>query len=143
MIGPGREEKALAQLVKIARTAIEERQARLAALEAARASASSALDFLNEAVSAEERARWREPAGALDFTRYLAGAEVKRRALVSTRDTLAAEAAAAREALAEAFAELKKLEHLIEINRRALAGRGQKADAARADDLAIMRRAKR
>ena len=143
MTGPDREEKALSQLVKVANAKIDELRARLSDLEAAKASAATSLDWLDQAVRAEETAARKSPAAPLDFMRYLAGAEEKRKALKSTLDTLAAEVAAVRDVLNEAFAEAKKLEHLIAINRRGLAERAQKSEAASAGDLHAMRRARR
>lgn len=143
MKGPDREEKALNQLVKVAQAKIDELGARLLRLEAAKASAETSLEWLREAVRAEEAAARKSAAAPLDFMRYLAGAEEKRKALRSTRDTLAGEIGPVREALNEAFAEAKKLEHLISINRKSLAARLGKTEAAAADDLHAMRRGRR
>ncbi|MEX0644735.1 MAG: hypothetical protein WD076_05455 [Parvularculaceae bacterium] len=143
MKGPDREERALAQLVKVARAKIDELSARLADLETAKASAESSLDWLDQAVRTEEAAARRTAAAPLDFMRYLAGADAKRKSLQSTRDTLAEEIGSIREALNEAFAEAKKLEHLFSINRKGLAAREQKTQAASADDLHAMRRGRR
>jgi flagellar biosynthesis chaperone FliJ len=136
MKGTDREERALAQLLKVAKARGEDLQKHLAGLEAARAGAENSLHSLAEHVRTEERGA----ASTLDFGRFLKGAEEKRKALEATRSTLASEIASARETLLEAFAETKKLEHLLEITERAALVRERRADVALAADLTAMRR---
>ena len=126
MRGPGREERAAALLFRTARARVGELQSRLADIEAAIVSTETSLDWLAEAVRAAEDARRGDAAVAAEFARFLEGAAEKRKALNATRDTLAGESLALRETLGEALSEMKKLEHLIEINRRA-AARGERA----------------
>lgn len=139
MNGPGREEKALAQLVRLARQTLEERQAHLADLETARSSAETSLDWLAQSIRAEEAGATR-PQSIVDFRRFLEGATEKRRTLEATRDRLGLEIETVREHTREAFAEMKKLEHLIDINRRAGARRDAKAEASAIDALVAARR---
>ncbi len=127
MRGPGREERAAARLLRTARVRVGELQSRLADIEAAIAAADSSLDWLAEAVRAEEEMRRGDPFVAVEFARFLEGAAEKRKALNATRDTLAGESLAIREMLGEALSEMKKLEHLIAINRRAAARRERAA----------------
>lgn len=131
MTGPGREERALSQLLKVARSKVEDLQSHLANLDAAMKSAESSLDWLAQAVRAEELSKTRAAGGAAEFARFLVGAEEKREALLSTRDTLAGEAEALRETLGEALIELHHLENLIEAKRRAARARGRSAEDAR------------
>lgn len=127
MRGPGREERAAALLLKTARARAQELQSRLADIEAAIVSAETSLGWLAEAVAAEEEARSGAPAVAAEFARFIEGAAEKRRALSATRDTLAGESRAIGEMLGEACSEMKKLERLLEINRRAAARRASPA----------------
>lgn len=140
MKGPSREEKSLAQLARLARTRAEELQSHVADLEAARASADTALDWLAQAMRAEDEAERASAAAMRDFTRYLEGSDLKRTALEATREKLASEITASRQSLSEAYAELKKLEHLLEMRRRASAKAQSRAEAAREDAVAVMRR---
>lgn len=140
MRGPDREGRALAQLLRTAKVRVEELQTRLADLQAARQSAEASLDWLAQAVGAEEAIRGDDAAALHDFARYLDGAGQKRAALTATRDTLAAEIETLRAPLREAVTELKKFEHLLEINRRSAHRNAQKAEAAEADAAASMRR---
>ena len=142
MNGPGREEKTMAQLIRIAKVRADDLQSHLTNLETASASAEASLDWLAKAVRTEENAR-SAAASVVDLARYLEGAARKRKALEATRDRLAAEAVLVRELLRDAYGELKKFEHLIDINRRAVAKRTQKSDEAAAGDLAITRAARR
>ncbi|MEE2693058.1 MAG: hypothetical protein VX640_16130 [Pseudomonadota bacterium] len=139
MTGPGREERALAQLVRVARQKLEEQQTHLSDLEAAKASAETSLEWLAQAVRAEEAAAASRPQSLIDFRNYLEGANGKRLALEATRDRLAAEIIAVRDQVTEAFAETKKLEHLIEINRRAAARVNGRTEAARVDAAIVSR----
>lgn len=116
MNGPGREEKTLSRLVRIARARVAERRTHLESIEAAKAAAEAGLARLDVA-----------DAGAALFDPLLSGAEKKRRALQATRDQLAVEITRARQELEEARSELAKLERLIEANRRQTARRREAA----------------
>lgn len=139
MNGPGREEKALTQLVRVARQKLDEQRALLADLEAAKASADASLDWLTQAVRAEESAVMTRPQGVIELKRYLEGADEKRRALEATRDRLLDEIASARDLLQDGLADMKKLEHLIEIGRRAAVRRKGKAESEGLDAVAVSR----
>ena len=139
MTGPGREERALAQLVKVARQKLEEQQTLLADLEAAKASAETSLEWLAQAVRVEEEAALARPQTTVELKNYLEGANGKRLALQATRARLEAEIVLVRDAVTDAFAETAKLEHLIEINRRTTARLNGKAEAARLDAASVSR----
>lgn len=143
MTGPGREERALAQLLRVARQKLEEQQTHLADLDAAMRSAETSLDWLAQAVRAEEAAAASRPHATIDLMNYLAAAGAKRAALEATRDRLARESEAVRDVVREAFAEISKFEHLVEINRRAAARQAGKAEEARLDAAAIARHRRR
>ncbi len=135
-----REEKAINQLIRVARARADEVQARLAGLETAKASAERSIALLVEAVAAEERNAGAGAPAMLDFARYLRGAEEKRRSLEDTRKTLSSQIVALQTDLHDAFAELKKLEHLLEMSERSAAARAQQKEIAEAADIAAMRR---
>ncbi|MBB5519243.1 hypothetical protein [Amphiplicatus metriothermophilus] len=116
MNGPGREERTLARLVRVARARLAERGAHLESIKAAKAAAEAGLARLAAA----------DPEAAL-FDPLLGGAAEKRRALEATRDQLAAEITRARKELDDAQDELAKLERLIEANRRLFARRRETA----------------
>jgi hypothetical protein len=76
----------------------------------------------------------------IDFARYLRGAVEKRKALEQSREMLACKIACGQTDLFEAFAELKKLEHLMETNQRELASERRQREAAIAAEITAMRR---
>jgi hypothetical protein len=138
MKGPGREERAIIKLAKAARGRADELQARLADLEAAKAATEASLEWLANAIQSEEKVLGASPQALAEFARYLEGSDIKKASLIRTRDQLGLEIVSAREMLQEGFAELKKLEHLLEIRRRAAAREAARADAARSGGPATM-----
>lgn len=138
-----REDRALAQLLRVAKLRAEEFGARRAHLEEARRAAENSIEWLNRAVAAEERGGGADPEALRQFQRYLAGAEMKRRTLAETRDRLSAEIAAISGALAEAALEVKKFEHLIGMRADAAARTARKQEDAAADERAVQRKSGR
>lgn len=135
-----REAAALAKLLKVARTKAEGAGRQMAALEAALARTDEALHLLAESVSNEEEAaRAAELVGFTQLAGFLAGAAEKRSALMKTRADILCELQTARPALAEAFAEMKRLEHLVDRSRLAAAGRKRKAESAALDSAGLDR----
>lgn len=131
MNGPGHAEKTITQLVRVARANVEEIKARIADLEAAKGSAETSLDWFEQAIRAEETAKGEGGVVAAEFARFLEGAAEKRTALTSTRDTLIGEIETLRGMLGEAYAELKKLEHLVDISRRTTVRREKRISSLR------------
>lgn len=121
MRGPGREEKAAAALLRIARVRAVELQTRLNDVETAIKSAETSLAWLAEAVDAEQGKPGGDPKVAVEFARFLGGAAEKRKSLESTRVTLGEEKQSIEALLGEARAEIAKLDHLIAVSRRAAA----------------------
>lgn len=121
MRGPGREEKAAAALLRIARVRAVELQTRLNDVETAIKSAETSLVWLAEAVEAEREGPNGDPKVAVEFARFLGGAAEKRKSLESTRVTLSDEKRSIEALLGEARAEIAKLDHLIAVSRRAAA----------------------
>lgn len=119
MDGPGREEIELSRLLRAAAAAADELETRLRDLRTAHSSAVTSLDWLAQAVRAEEEAQKFGAEGLAHFNGFLEGADKKRAALSATRDMLAAEIEDLRAAFAEATAERKKFERLLKNSRRA------------------------
>lgn len=135
-----REELAIARLLKAAHARAGELNARVADAEAARASAQSSIDWLLQAVRAEEIHCGSSPQALADFARYLEGAEEKRRTLLSTRDRLSDEIRAIQETLSEAAIEVRKLEHLAGLKSEEIAAADRQREAKRLDEAAAQRR---
>lgn len=144
MIVNEREALALVKLLKIARLKADETSRRIAQLDAAKKKTDASLLLLAEAVSNEESAaKAAEVVGFAELAGFLAGAELKRAALEATKRQIAAETELARGALENAYSELKKLEHLVERSQLAAERRDRRAEAARMDDAAISRFARK
>lgn len=131
MRGPGRQEKAAAQLLKTARARIEELQSHLADIESAKASAEASLNWLEEARRAEATSHFPDTTATAELRRFVEGADEKREALKSTYDTLAAESLSVQQFLRDANVEIAKLETLIEVSRRTAPRRSPPAPTTR------------
>lgn len=138
-----REERALGQLLRVANLRADEQRAQLAQLDDARRGAENAIEWLNKAVAAEERGLAASPEAIGQFQRYLDGAELKRRALASTRDRLACEIEQMRTVVSEAAVEIKKLEHLLSLRAEAAAKLRLKSEGVLADEAALLSRARK
>jgi len=144
MAGGGREAKALAKLIKVARTKTEEFGARLETLRAAIASNEAALNMLSANVLDEANAtKAAETVGFVQLAGYLQGAEQKRSALKETRTQLIEQTEFAETELKAAWIELKKLEYLSERALRSDDRRRLRLEGAENDDLARMSAAAR
>lgn len=135
-----REEKAVSQLLRVASLRADELKARLADAETARASAQSSIDWLVQAVRAEEMNSSATPGALADFQRYLAGAEEKRKTLHATCVRLGVEIETMRADLAEAAVEVRKLEHLAGLKAEEIAEATRKSEEVRLDEAAAQRR---
>jgi hypothetical protein len=114
MIDMLRDSDSLEKLLKIARADADALRIDVIDIERARASAEHSLDSLEADVKREE-AKMRD-SGVVDFAAYLEEICERRRNLRATLTTLIQVEAAARSKGRGAFAEIEKLEHLIEIN---------------------------
>lgn len=106
----------LTKLMRVAKQKTEEISTLIADLEAAKVSAGTSLDWLEQAIKTEER---RPGVNLVDLARYMEGATQKRTALAATQDTLKSEIEIAKKDLSDSFAAMKKLEHLVSVARRA------------------------
>lgn len=135
-----REEKALAQLRRLAAGRADELRAHLADLEGAKRSAQASLDWLEQAVGAEKTAQGASLPAIVDFQRFLEGADMKRKSLEATRDGLTGEIAKVAPLIVEAAIEIRKLDHLVAIKAEAAIRARAVAEAAAQDEAAVQRR---
>jgi len=122
----------LSKLLRMAKQKTEEIAAHIADLEAAKASALTSLDWLEQAVRAEER---QDHVNLVDLARYMEGATRKRATLAQTQKTLELEIESTKINLSSAFSEMKKLEHLLGAARRADQKRRTRREQDRVDDM--------
>ncbi|MFZ5615803.1 MAG: flagellar export protein FliJ [Pseudomonadota bacterium] len=128
------------KLLKVARAKTDEASRRIGDLQSALEQTQRSLRLLEDAVASEEAAMSAaEIVGFVHLAGYLAGAAQKRAAMTATRADLEAELETARTGLSEAFAEMKRLELLIERARLHAEKSRRKAESGRADEAAIMR----
>lgn len=140
MTNHDREAAAIVKLLRVATSKTDDASRRLAALRSAHAGVTQSLRVLADAISGEEEAaKAAEVVGFMQLAGYLAGAAQKRAVLESSAASLAAEIDATEGLLQEAFAETKKLEHLIERARLQTDKRQRRRDAAVLDDVALVR----
>jgi hypothetical protein len=132
------------RLIRLARRRCEDLGKRIGELEKARADISIAILSVDEGVAAERRAISPDDPVALgDLARYEAAAEQKRASLSASSCAIGAEIESARLALVDAFAELKKLEHVAALARQSSARRRAARDLAALDEAARNRFAAR
>ncbi len=127
-------------LIRISNYEVETLQKRLAEITARKASAEMRLAVLDAEVEVErERARADAEAGMM-LQAYLAGWKAKKGLAEADLDTLDAEEAGARDALTDAYSELKKFEQVAETTRlNALIAAGKRETAA-FDEMGLRRR---
>jgi flagellar FliJ protein len=114
-------------LIRIAKHEVETLQKRVAEIAGRRISCEVRLSAMHaEAADESERAR-NDPNAGWYQAEYMKGWRLMREQLVAQIASLSAEEAGARDALAKAFEELKKFEHVAEMARLS----DRKAEAAR------------
>ncbi|NBW08143.1 MAG: flagellar export protein FliJ [Caulobacteraceae bacterium] len=128
-------------LIRISNYEVETLQKRLAEISERRASAEMRLAVLDAEVEIErERARSDAAANML-LGAYMNGWKARKGVAEADLVTLDAEEAGARDALTDAFGELKKFEHVAEMTRlNAILAAGKRETAA-FDEMGLRRRA--
>ena len=128
-------------LIRISNYEVETLQKRLAEISERRASAEMRLAVLDAEVEIErERARSDAAANML-LGAYMNGWKARKGVAEADLVTLDAEEAGARDALTDAFGELKKFEHVAEMTRlNAIVAAGKRETAA-FDEMGLRRRA--
>ena len=129
MMNTPRGRDSLDKLLKLAHADADALRVDLSDIERARSAAEDSLEGLDRDVAREEEAMQGAHAG--DLAAYLEGVRERKRNLQVTLMTLSEAEEAAREKLETAFIEIKKLEHLIDVNVAA-----EKKSGARKSQLA-------
>ncbi|HUO23739.1 MAG TPA: flagellar FliJ family protein [Caulobacteraceae bacterium] len=131
--------KSAKSLIRISNHEVETRQKRLAGLVEARMAAEMKLVMLEaEAVSENAHAAKDAEAGFYRIG-FLQGWRMRRDAAKAAIETARAEEAGAREALTQAFEELKKYEQVLEMARVAEALEDARRETAALDELGLRR----
>ncbi len=137
MTGVQRNLAVIDKLLKLARADADAFRIDLADVARARTSAEDTLQNLDDHVRREEAAM--KEAGVVDFANYMEGVRERRRNLQMTLIALTEAEEDAREKLQAAFGEIKKLEHLSDINARTIKKAETRADRAATDEIASLR----
>ncbi len=136
MIETPRARRSLEKLMKLARGDADALRVDLADIERARSAAEASLADLDEKAANEEAVAGHAVA---DIAAYREGVCARRHNIRTTLITLEDAEMNARTRLEAAFIEVKKLEHLMEINDRADKKAGRRSDLNAMDDIATMR----
>jgi flagellar FliJ protein len=124
-------------LIRIAKHEVETLQKRVAEITGRRISAEQRLEAMHrEAEQEAERART-DPDAGWYHAGYMKGWRVMREKLAQQIAALTAEEAGARDALSQAFEELKKFEHVAEVARIAEAKEVAKRESAAMDEMGL------
>ncbi len=126
-------------LIKLANYDVEMRQQQLAAIMDRLAAAQTRLRVLIAEGEAEAKRAAQDPEAAWHHAAYAAGQRIRKAALQVDIDEIQAEERGARDALAEAFEEQKKYEHVAENARVAAAKEVGRRETAAMDELGMQR----
>lgn len=129
-------------LARVARREAEGIERALAVVEQRRRNVEERIAGHDRNVLAEQQRGAQSPDAALAYGVFAQSALMQRCAMVNEETILAAEAAALRDALRDAFIELKKIETLIEAQAKRVAREAERLEQAQMDDIAanMMRR---
>lgn len=136
MIDNERSRIGLQKLLKLARCDADALRADLADIERARSSAENSLAELQLTLKREELKSEQDPKTFADFAD---GARMRRHNLRTTLMTLESSYMHARERLSAAYAEIKKLEHLISMQDRARGKVQRKREQVMMDEMSAAR----
>lgn len=124
-------------LIRIAKHEVETLQKRVAEITARRLASERRLQQMQaEAEHEAQRART-DPDAGWHLAGYMKGWRLMREQLVQQIAAIAAEEAGARDALSQAFEELKKFEHVAEMARLADAKELAKRETAAMDEMGL------
>ncbi|MBS0333090.1 MAG: flagellar export protein FliJ [Proteobacteria bacterium] len=130
-------------LIKLSSYEVENRQARLAEIGRRRADAETRLAVLTAEGEAEEKHAAQDAEAGWYLVGYADGLKVRKAAIQAEIDALAAEELGARDALAAAFEEQKKYEHVAETMRVAEARETARRENAELDEVGMRAAARR
>ena len=126
-------------LIRLSKYEVETLQKRLAEVSARRASAEMRLAVLDAEHEVERERATMDAYAAMQLAAYVQGWKLRRAAAQSTLEEAAAEEAGARDALAQAFEEQKKFEHVAELSRLAEKAKVARIETAELDETALRR----
>ncbi len=124
-------------LTRIANYEVETLQKRLAEISDRRLDASLRLTLLEAEAEAEAENARTDSEAAMFHPTFLKGWRQRRDRMVAQIEAIAAEEAGARDALARAFEELKKYEHVMEVAKVAQAKVAARRETAALDELGL------
>jgi flagellar FliJ protein len=124
-------------LIRISNFKVEELQKRLKEIEDRREAALLVLDALDLEAEEEKLRAKADPSLAWCHPDYVKGWKVRRARVEADVRAITAEAEGARDALSEAFEELKKVEHAEELAREAAVKEALRRENAALDDIAL------
>jgi flagellar export protein FliJ len=129
-------------LARVARREAEGIERALAIVEQRRRNVADRIAAHDRNVLEEQKRGAQSPDAALAYGAFAQAALMQRRVMVNEETILAAEAGALRDALRDAFIELKKIETLIEAQAKRAAQEAERLEQAQMDDVAanMMRR---
>ncbi len=136
MIETPRARRSLEKLLRLARADTDALRVDLADVERARDATQASLSDLEEKALREEAAGGH---GVAEVAAFREGVRARRHNLTTTLMTLEDAELSVRDRLETAFIEVKKLEHLIEINDRADKKAGRRGDLSDMDEMAGLR----
>ena len=128
---------ALQSMVRVHRWVLEEKQRKLAELQGLADRLRADIAQLDRELENERRAAEASDEAGLAFPNYVAAALDRRRRLCETIDNLELEVDAAREEVAESFAELKKYEIARDNQDRRNTAKRDRRERADLDELGI------
>ena len=126
-------------LIRLSKYEVETLQKRLAEVAARRASAEMRLAVLDAEHEVERERAAGDAYAAMQMAAYVEGWKLRRAAAQSTLAEAAAEEAGARDALAIAFEEQKKFEHVAELARLSEKAKVARIETAQLDETALRR----
>jgi len=127
-------------LIRISGYEVETLQKRLADIVARRAQIAMRLAVLEAEMEVEKTRAADDPQAAMLMPAYVEAWKIRRNATESELAAVAAEEDGARDALARAFEELKKFEHVAELSRIDKAKKEARRETAALDELALRRK---
>ncbi|HWE47024.1 MAG TPA: flagellar FliJ family protein [Caulobacteraceae bacterium] len=126
-------------LIRLSKYEVETLQKRLAEVSARRASAEMRLAVLDAEHEVERERAAGDAYAAMQMAAYVQGWRLRRAAAQSTLEEASAEEAGARDALAQAFEEQKKFEHVAELSRLSEKAKVARIETAQLDETALRR----
>ena len=128
---------ALQSMVRVHRWVLEEKQRKLAELQSLADRLRGDLTQLDSELEAERQAAEASDEAGLAYPSYVAAALDRRRRICETIDNLETEVEAAREEVAESFAELKKYEIARDNQQRRKTAKHARRERADLDEIGI------